>query len=416
MSIYRISSNTIPENGLFHTINREYQMNKVENQLSTGKKYRIPRENPVEVTQAMTLHSKLTKINQYLRNIQDAEGELSLVENKISDTINLLQRIRELAVQGSNGIYSKEDRRAMAMEIDQLMKNIILNANSKYKDTFLFSGFQKFTQPFEVVEGAVRGIDEAMIIQVRYLGDNGRQLREVDTGEYVSVTASGSEIFWADQFQIYSPVNTANFRLTTDTSIEIDKYRIDFNAGDNIYAIVEKINRAPVAVRASIDMITGGLILKSTVPHKIELADIEGGTLLQDLGILERGRPIGPDNYNRDATIFSGSLFDVIIGLRDAFLTNNSEDIGGRFLGAIDYSLNNLLHHTANVGALSQRLTALTDRHTMDKESYVSTLATLEDVDITESITQLRMLDFAHRVALAGIARTSQITLMDFLK
>ena len=51
---------------------------KGENQLSTGKKNRLPRENPVEVTQAMTFHTKITKINQFVRNIQDAEGERSL--------------------------------------------------------------------------------------------------------------------------------------------------------------------------------------------------------------------------------------------------------------------------------------------------------------------------------------------------
>src|SRR4030042_1651276 len=283
MSIYRISTNTIPDNGLFHTINREYQMDKVENQLSTGKKHRLPRENPVEVSQSMTFHTKIHKINQFLRNIQDAEGERSLVETKIMDTVDILQKVRELAVQGANGIYDKEDRRAIAIEIDQLLRNIVLDSNSKYKGNFLFSGFQKYTKPFELIEGAVRGIENAMITEVRYLGDNGRHLREVDTGEYITTSIPGSEIFWCDQFQIYSQINTANFRITGDMNIMIDKYKIEFNAGDNIYAIMDKINKSPVAVRASVDIITGGFILKSTNPHKVELADIEGGTLLQDL-------------------------------------------------------------------------------------------------------------------------------------
>jgi len=42
MSIYRISSNTIPDNGIHHTLNRQYEMEKTENQLSTGKKFRLP--------------------------------------------------------------------------------------------------------------------------------------------------------------------------------------------------------------------------------------------------------------------------------------------------------------------------------------------------------------------------------------
>jgi len=51
-----------------------------------------------------------------------------------------------------------------------LLRSLILDANQKYKGNFLFSGFQKFTKPFETIEGAVKGIDQAMITQVRYLG------------------------------------------------------------------------------------------------------------------------------------------------------------------------------------------------------------------------------------------------------
>lgn len=328
MSIYRISTNTIPDNGVFYIKNREYNMDKVNNQLNTGLKYRLPREGVVDVTQSMTFHSKILKIEQYIRNIQDAEGERSLAEAKMMDTINIIQRLRELAVQGANGIYSADERKGMATEVDQLLKNIIMDANSKYKDNFLFSGFKRYTQPFEVVKGVVRGANEEMITQVRYLGDNGKHLREIDNGEYVNVVSPGSEVFWAEQFHIYSNINTANFRLTRDSSIQVDETRIDFNAGDNIYAINDKINKSNASINASIDMVTGGLILKSTKPHKLELSDIEGGTLLQDLGILENGQPIGPNNIRQDALVFGGSIFDAIIGLRNSMLSNNMEDIG----------------------------------------------------------------------------------------
>lgn len=416
MSIYRISTNTIPDNGLFHLKNREFSMDKVHNQMSTGKKHRLPREGVIDVAQSLTYHTKLHKINQYMRNIQDAESERSLVETKIQDTVDILQRVRELAVQGSNGIYSEEQRKGMSEEVDQLLRNVILDANSKYKGNFLFSGFQKYTKPFETLEGAVRNADHAMIKEVMYLGDNGKQLREVDMGEYVAASMPGSELFWAEQFQIYSSVNTANFRITRDMSILVDGKKIDFNAGDNVYAIIDKINRSPASINASIDAITGGLILKSTKPHKLELADIEGGTLLQDLGILERGRPIGPDNYSQTATVFGGSIFDVLIGLRDSMISNNAEDIGGRYLGAIDYALSNLLYHISETGSLTSRLTYLQDRLTSDKEMYTISLSQAEDINVADSITELKLLEYAHQVALSSLAKMTQTSLMDFIR
>jgi flagellar hook-associated protein 3 FlgL len=415
-SIYRISTNTIPDNGMYHLRNRETSMDKVNNQLNTGKKHELPRDDVIDVSQAMTVHSKLHKINQYMKNIQDAESERSQVESKIMNTVDILQRIRELAVQGANGVYTAEDRKNMAEEIDQLMKDIILNSNSKYKGNYLFSGFKKYTQPFEILEGAVKGANQAMITEVRYLGDNGRQLREVDNNEYITSAMPGGEIFWGENFQIYSQVNTANFRLTRDMSISIDGVRLDFNQGDNIYAIMDKINKSAAAVNASVDIVSGGLILKSTKPHKLELTDLEGGTLLQDLGILERGFPSGPDNYNNTATVFGGSIFDTLIGLRNSMLSNNMEDIGGRYLGAIDYTISNLMFHTAESGALSNRLTYLQERFTKDKEAYTESLAKLEDTDVAEALTNLSMLNFAHKVALSSLARISQTSLMDFLR
>ncbi|OHD17862.1 MAG: flagellar hook-associated protein 3 [Spirochaetes bacterium GWC1_27_15] len=414
--MYRISSNMPNDSGVFHLKNREYSMDKVNEQINTGKKHRLPREDVIDVTQALTFHTKIHKIDQYNRNIDDAQSERSLVESKLTNTVEILQRVRELAVQGANGSYTEEDRKNMAMEVDQLLRNVILDGNSKFKGDFLFSGFQKYTEPFEVLEGAVRGINESMIKEVRYLGDNGKHLREVDGGEYIATSMPGSEMYWAEQFQIYSSVNTKDFRLTKDQSIMIDKNKIDFKAGDNVYAIVDKINQSAVAVNASLDMVTGGLIIKSTKPHKIELGDIEGGTVLQDLGIIEEGRPYEPDNYSQTATVFGGSVFDALIGLRDSFLQNNQEDVGGRFLGAIDGAIDNITFHLSESGAMSNRLTYLQDRLGADKEAYTESLTKVEDVDITDAITELKQLEFAQKASLSSLSRLTRTSLMDFLR
>ena len=133
MSIYRIGTNTTNENSMYHLTTREYMMDKVHNQISTGKKHRLPSESPVDVTQAMTFHSKKFKIEQLERNINDLSSERMLAESKMSSTIDMLQRVRELAVQGANGIYNEENRLAMSQEVDQVLRNLILEANSKYK-------------------------------------------------------------------------------------------------------------------------------------------------------------------------------------------------------------------------------------------------------------------------------------------
>ena len=105
-----------------------------------------------------------------------------------------------------------------------------------------------------------------------------------------------------------------------------------------------------------------------------------------------------------------------MIGMRDSMISNNPEDIGGRYLGAIDFALDNLLHHTAEIGALTQRLTYLNDRMINDKEQYMTALTNVEDINVADAITELSMLDFAHKAALSSLAKLSQTSLMDFIR
>ncbi len=416
MSIYRVSTNTPNENGVFNLGNRQYMMDKVQNQISTGKKHRLPSESPVDVTQAMTFHSKIFKINQLERNINDIAAERGLAESKMGSTIDMLQRVRELAVQGSNGTYLAEDRQAMAMEVDQILRNLVLEGNAKYKGNYLFSGHQKYTKPFEVIEGAVRGAERSMITEIKYLGDSGTHMREIDFNEYASATPAGSQLFWAEQFHVQSKVNTADFRMEQDSAVMIDGVRIEFEQGDNIYAVMDKINKSDAAVNASVDIQSGGLIIKSTFPHRVEMADIEGGQLLQNLGIIEEGYAFGPDNYSKDADVFGGSVFDVLIGLRDAMIQDNPEDIGGRYLGGIDGAIENLTYNMAQTGALQNRLDYLTTRLGDDKMVYSETMSKIEDVDMADALTDLAALDFAHKAALSSMAKITKSSLMDYLR
>jgi flagellar hook-associated protein 3 FlgL len=196
----------------------------------------------------------------------------------------------------------------------------------------------------------------------------------------------------------------------------IDGVRIDFQSGDNIYAVMDKINKSDAAVNASVDITDGGLIIKSTHPHRIEMADIEGGNLLQNLGVIEEGFPYGANNYSKDADVFGGSIFDVLIGLRDAMIQNNPEDIGGRYLGALDDAVNNITFHQAKTGALQNRLDYLSARLGDDKAAYTETMSKLEDVDMAKALTDLSALDFAHKAALSGLAKITKTSLMDFLR
>lgn len=83
---------------------------------------------------------------------------------------DLLQRTRELAVQGANGTLTQADMQKMANEIEQLKAQMIQVGNTQYNGRYIFAGFKTTTQPFSEDNNS-------------YNGDNGLIEFEVGAGE-----------------------------------------------------------------------------------------------------------------------------------------------------------------------------------------------------------------------------------------
>ena len=196
-----------------------------------------------------------------------------------------------MAVQGANDTYSKEDKAYMAEEVDQLLNELveISNAENGNGDT-IFAGDKNNGLAFRADRGMVPGVSGTRITSVEYLGTVNRQTAEVSENAYINVDFPGNRVFWAEQQQIFSAVDSSNNSVLEDSSIVIDGEEIKLNVGDNIHAIMSKINRADIAVKAQMDPVTNSIILKSTTPHQIWMEDKSGGRVLSDIGLVSQKR------------------------------------------------------------------------------------------------------------------------------
>ncbi|HKJ85924.1 MAG TPA: flagellin, partial [Spirochaetia bacterium] len=102
--------------------------------------------------------------------------------------------------------------------------------------------------------------------------------------------------------------------------------------------------------------------------------------------------------------------------LRDQLAAGDTLDIGGRALGGIDSGLDNILGRLGTLGSYDERL-ALAFQRTEDTIPQITARYSNEvDVDMTEAITELKMLEYTHRAALGAASRIIQPTLLDFLR
>ncbi|HUX13471.1 MAG TPA: flagellin [Spirochaetia bacterium] len=97
--------------------------NNIE-QLSSGLRINKAADDASGLAVSEKLTSQVRGLDQAGRNIQNAVSFIQTTEGYLGETTNILQRLRELAVQSANGIYTPEDRMMIQVEVSQLVDEV----------------------------------------------------------------------------------------------------------------------------------------------------------------------------------------------------------------------------------------------------------------------------------------------------
>ncbi|HRG46920.1 MAG TPA: flagellar hook-associated protein 3 [Leptospiraceae bacterium] len=418
-------TNQISNNTLVNTLARhQSQLDETQNQLGTGLKISRPSDDPSATTNNMYFRSRVNELDQFMKNATEGKARLQQVDGQLERVTEILQRVRVLTVQASNGIYQGDKgfelEVAIGKEINELLKATIDIANTRdVTGRYLFGGHTIDRPPFEAMEAKMKGLKgieiQDQIVGVEYRGDIGDQVREIERNEYMGVNVAGNRAFWGTNMSITANRDSSEYAATSDQKFKIDGVEISISAGDRLDDIIDKINSSPLDVKAS-KLGSDNITLSSTSPHQIWLEDSDAGTVLRDLGLVEVNYSEPPTNYSKEATVAGNSIFDVMIQLRNDLTAKDQERISGRDLGDIDMALENILRHRSIVGAKMNRLEEHEKRIDFDKSFMAELLAKNEAIDFPETIMNLKWLETIHQSALSVGSKVIKPTLMDFLR
>lgn len=138
----RITNGMLVKNMMGNLNNNLRRMDKIQQQFSTGKKFQLPSDDPIGVSRSLKLHTDLSKIEQYKRNLNDAKSWLDVTEDSIAQLGEVMQRARELTVQAANGSNAQGDLKSISSEIGQLKDQVIKIANATYAGRAIFTGYK----------------------------------------------------------------------------------------------------------------------------------------------------------------------------------------------------------------------------------------------------------------------------------
>ncbi|WP_246066887.1 flagellar hook-associated protein FlgL [Paenibacillus koleovorans] len=123
-------------------------MKNLQNQLSTGRRINMPSDDPVGISFSMRYRTEIGATEQFVSNADTAMSWLDYTDTVLNQLGNVLQRTRELCVQGANGTNDDNAMVALKQEVVQLKNQALDVANSEFNGKFVFNGQLTDRRPY----------------------------------------------------------------------------------------------------------------------------------------------------------------------------------------------------------------------------------------------------------------------------
>jgi len=200
------------------TVNNR-SLSKAMEQLSTGKRINSAADDAAGLAISNKMTAQIRGLNQAVRNANDGISLLQTAEGATQEITNMLQRMRELAVQASNGTYSSADSTSLDEEFQQLSDEITrISTNTQWNGMKLFDAD---------ADNYIGNADDEVVFQV---GMNG------ETDDTVSITMQSLDAatLAVDTEDLTSTENARGAISVLDTAIAtVDTFRSELGAKVN---------------------------------------------------------------------------------------------------------------------------------------------------------------------------------------
>ncbi len=397
---------------------------KTQEQLSTGKRVLTAADDPVAATRIQQLTDNMVAIDQYNKNIAFAENNLEAEEAALTSVNNLIQRIKELAVQaGNTASLSTSEYNALATEVDSRLNELASLANTKNANgDYIFSGYSSQTPAF--TGDSTNGF--------RYSGDEGSIKIKVDHNTFVDASDSGKSIFVdipsAENTVVTStnPNNLSNPPVAISIGEVVDQQAYDAFYPEDIVITFNEDSALPPGVKNfTVTEKSTGKIIAQNQPY------VAGETLVyHGVSISITGNPTSADagnNINGDQLfIHSTATQDVLTTLmrfRDAMQafdgSQTSRDAVSASVASTLANLSNVQDTVSTtvtkIGARINTLESTKEQH-LDTELVSNTiLSDLRDLDYAEAASRLSAQTLILQAAQASFLRITELNLFSRL-
>ena len=186
----------------------------VQKQIATGKRLVRMSDEPWTISQLHQLREETSVQSVFKDAANQATTLLAQAENGLSQSLNVMSRLKALSVQSANDTYSAEDLVNMAEEVGNLKERLVNLANTEFNGRYVFSGQSYDTAPFDST--------------FTYVGSTNELSIDVSAFAKVEVGFDGSDVFQGS-VDVFTAIDNFITGLNTDDSAIIQNAMTDFD-------------------------------------------------------------------------------------------------------------------------------------------------------------------------------------------
>lgn len=343
-------------------------LNQSLERLASGSRINSAKDDAAGLQISNRLESQMRGLDVAVRNANDGISIMQTAEGAMKETTNLLQRMRDLSLQSSNGSNSQAERDALQEEMTALNDEL-----NRIAETTSFGGRKLLNGSFASSSFQIgAGSGEAVQVSLKNMRSD-----SIEMGGF-SYIAAGKV---GENWQVEQGSHVLNMQYTNAQGQQ-ESIQIKAKAGDDIEELATYINGQTDKVSASVN---------------------EQGQLQIFMAGKETAGTLS----------FSGSLADQLkMNLAGYEAVDNLDisDVGGaqRAVSVIDTALNYVDSHRAELGAMQNRFTHAINNLDNVHENLAASNSRIKDTDYAKETTQMVKQQILQQVSTSILAQAKQ--------
>ena len=353
--------------------------------LSSGLRINRAGDDAAGLAISEKMRGQIRGLTQASRNSADGISMIQTAEGALNETTNILQRMRELAVQASNDTNTTSDREEIQKEINALTEEVDRIANNTEFNTQKLLNGSKSGEAGDLVREEVVGVEGEFKISLN---------AEIKADDKLVIDG---KVIKFDQNSVASETTIKN----KIADVLGEKYDINVNANKKVITLTQKVGSDKEEINVTLNGTKAGITtnIQAGVTQRDE--ELSEGKVSVQVGA----------NASQSMSIEIGDMRAQalkIVNDKGRGLSVETAESANEAITAFDAALNAVSSQRANLGAVQNRLEYTISNLDNTAENLTSAESTLRDVDMAKEMMEYSKNNILNQAAQAMISQANQ--------